>query len=379
MLQYEKIMNQLIWEIKANKYPVGSRLPVERELALRFNTSQKTIHNAISRLENRGFIKSQHGSGNYVISNQPDKLADRIAIIMNCSPKKSSDDFLKTRTFMDMIGSINTYTRPRGVAIELMIYQENEPVTEKLPEIIKGSYFLNLFFTATDKLAKMLHSHGCILLSVITSFHEKRFKHEYPDMPYVLYDYRPALEKAFEFYKSCGIRNYAFFSQGAMGEKNYNIFAEIAEKYDFKLENFHFKLKTSAEAHIYSGARMNFFRDALHKLPDNTVIFSDGVWHISELIHSFNETETLPGNYTFCITGVKNTDEITINSWHIDCIPFFEEKIAIYAAQTLLECINGLNELPLCQKLEAEFLPDKRRNSQNTAGSNNNSQQKREN
>ena len=367
MLQYEKIMNQLIWEIKANKYLVGSRLPGERELAIRFNTSQKTIHNAVLKLAGRGFIESRHGSGNYVVSLNPDgEKLEHISIIMNCSHNKSRDDFFMTQTFMDMIGSVNAYIRPRGVAAEFMIYQDDEPVMENSIAIPRGGYYLNLFFTATGELAKELTSHGGVMLSTVTTFHEKRFKAEYPGLPYVLCDYRTSLRKAFEFYKSLNIKNYAYFSQGAMGEKNYDIFSEIAAEYELTLSNCHFKVNNSREANIYSGKRVEFFRDVLQKLPDNTVIFSDGVFHIAELLHSFADEKKMSGNFTFCLTGMKNPDELCIESCFVDHIPFQSEKIAVFAAKSLLDCMNDKKELPLCQILEIDFIPDKRRNCPDT-------------
>ena len=55
--------------IDAGKYPVGSRLPPERELASQFNVSRPTIREAIIALEVRGKVEVKTSSGVYVLAN----------------------------------------------------------------------------------------------------------------------------------------------------------------------------------------------------------------------------------------------------------------------------------------------------------------------
>lgn len=56
--------------INAGDYPVGSRLPPERELASKFNVSRPTIREAIIALEVRGRVEVKTSSGVYVLSSQ---------------------------------------------------------------------------------------------------------------------------------------------------------------------------------------------------------------------------------------------------------------------------------------------------------------------
>jgi DNA-binding GntR family transcriptional regulator len=59
-------MNQLATEITAGKYRPESSLPSERELCLLFNTSQKSVRNALSHLQENGYIYKKQGSGSFV-------------------------------------------------------------------------------------------------------------------------------------------------------------------------------------------------------------------------------------------------------------------------------------------------------------------------
>lgn len=54
--------------IDSGKFPVGSRLPPERELAAQYNVSRPTIREAIIALEVRGKVEVKTSSGVYVLS-----------------------------------------------------------------------------------------------------------------------------------------------------------------------------------------------------------------------------------------------------------------------------------------------------------------------
>ena len=69
---YQDLARKLIVELKEGKYPVGGRLPAERELALQYDVSRPTVREAIIALEVQGFVEVRVGSGAYVIR-QPGK------------------------------------------------------------------------------------------------------------------------------------------------------------------------------------------------------------------------------------------------------------------------------------------------------------------
>lgn len=65
---YQSVAKQIREAIEAGEFPVGARLPGERELAERFNVSRVTIREAEIALETLGWISIKTGSGVYVLS-----------------------------------------------------------------------------------------------------------------------------------------------------------------------------------------------------------------------------------------------------------------------------------------------------------------------
>ncbi len=63
---YESVAQALAAEVMSGTYPVGARLPSERDLALRFEVSRPTIREALIALEVDGLVDVVTGSGVYV-------------------------------------------------------------------------------------------------------------------------------------------------------------------------------------------------------------------------------------------------------------------------------------------------------------------------
>ncbi len=63
---YQDLARHLLEELAAGLYPVGSRLPAERELTAKYNVSRPTVREAIIALEVQGLVEVRLGSGAYV-------------------------------------------------------------------------------------------------------------------------------------------------------------------------------------------------------------------------------------------------------------------------------------------------------------------------
>ncbi|MBL4673719.1 MAG: FadR family transcriptional regulator, partial [Arenicella sp.] len=66
---YITIFNEISTLINEGEFPVGSRLPTERELAARFGVSRPTIREAIIAPEAKEEVSVKAGSGVYVLGN----------------------------------------------------------------------------------------------------------------------------------------------------------------------------------------------------------------------------------------------------------------------------------------------------------------------
>lgn len=64
---YQDLARKLLEELAAGNYPVGSRLPAEREMAQQYNVSRPTVREAIIALEVQGLVEVRIGSGAYVL------------------------------------------------------------------------------------------------------------------------------------------------------------------------------------------------------------------------------------------------------------------------------------------------------------------------
>ena len=64
---YQELARQLTAALVGGTYPVGSRLPAERELAVQYNVSRPTVREAIIALEVQGLVEVRIGSGAYVL------------------------------------------------------------------------------------------------------------------------------------------------------------------------------------------------------------------------------------------------------------------------------------------------------------------------
>lgn len=63
---YQDLARSLMELLASGRYPVGARLPAERELAANYNVSRPTVREAVIALEVLGLVEVKVGSGAYV-------------------------------------------------------------------------------------------------------------------------------------------------------------------------------------------------------------------------------------------------------------------------------------------------------------------------
>jgi GntR family transcriptional regulator, transcriptional repressor for pyruvate dehydrogenase complex len=65
---YRKIVEAIMADIADGRFPVGSRLPPERDLTERFKVSRPTVREAMIALEMQGLVEARKGSGVFVLA-----------------------------------------------------------------------------------------------------------------------------------------------------------------------------------------------------------------------------------------------------------------------------------------------------------------------
>lgn len=79
MSRLEQMIDQLSLAIDEEEWPVDSRIPSERELARRFDTSRATVREALNTLKQQGRLVSVQGSGHYVCSRVSQTLPELVS------------------------------------------------------------------------------------------------------------------------------------------------------------------------------------------------------------------------------------------------------------------------------------------------------------
>ncbi len=81
--QKQQVYDRLHRLIMDQRQSVGERLPAIAELALRFDTSTRTVQTALEELEARGYLEMRHGSGTFIQSqHRPVSMKDAVAVCM---------------------------------------------------------------------------------------------------------------------------------------------------------------------------------------------------------------------------------------------------------------------------------------------------------
>lgn len=66
---YVEIYDKLLKLINEGVYPIGSKLPTEAQLSKMMNVSRMTLRQALSLLQEDGYIETVHGQGNFIKQN----------------------------------------------------------------------------------------------------------------------------------------------------------------------------------------------------------------------------------------------------------------------------------------------------------------------
>jgi len=112
----DQVHDQLAAAIRAGVYPVGSKLPPERELVEMFGVSRVSVREGIRSLEAVGLVEDRHANGCFVLdpSRRPaDSLIDWLG-----QHRREVLDMLLVRGALDEVAALEAARRSDPAAIE---------------------------------------------------------------------------------------------------------------------------------------------------------------------------------------------------------------------------------------------------------------------
>ena len=126
---YEQIAEDLRGPIRAGQLKPGDKLPVETELAKKYNRSVPTIRQALGLLESEGLIEKQHGRGNFV--RRPRKRVER-------SNDRHQWEKNRAREPIEMRAKTGATERDTGLRVNDLVFFAKYRGTEATPELAKA-------------------------------------------------------------------------------------------------------------------------------------------------------------------------------------------------------------------------------------------------
>lgn len=97
----DQVFEQISKFIKTGQFPLGSRLPPERELTATLNTSRQTIREAIYRAELVGLIEIRHGAGSFVVARKPQVPGDKSLVELITREAHRVGEFFEIRRALE--------------------------------------------------------------------------------------------------------------------------------------------------------------------------------------------------------------------------------------------------------------------------------------
>ena len=130
--KYQIIFDDIRSKILSGEYTVFEKIPTEYALQKKYNVSRHTVRKAILDLSNAGYLRSEKGSGTYVINDYQTKNAKRsnktIGIITTYisdyifpSIIRGIEGKLKKSNYSLLLASTNNDVNQEKKALEMML------------------------------------------------------------------------------------------------------------------------------------------------------------------------------------------------------------------------------------------------------------------
>lgn len=159
---YIQLKEEILSKIKQEIWPMDSQIPTEKALMAEYNVGRATVRQAISMLENEGYLYKKHGIGTFVAHSQP-SLGFEPLISLTYSLKAKgihADNVITEQRIIEADNHIQSKMKDRKIRscfyLRRLRYANNTPIA------IEDSYFCRDFkdritgYNLTGSLAEII-------------------------------------------------------------------------------------------------------------------------------------------------------------------------------------------------------------------------------
>jgi len=159
---YIQLRNEILDKIRSEVWPTDSQIPTEKALMAEYGVGRATVREAISLLENEGYLIKRHGIGTFVARSQPSFGFEPLISLTYSLKAKGihSENEIKEKKIISPDNDVLTKMRSRGMS--QCLYLQRYRYANGTPIAIEDSYFSEDFadidaqYDLTGSLARLL-------------------------------------------------------------------------------------------------------------------------------------------------------------------------------------------------------------------------------
>lgn len=159
---YIQLRNEILHKIHEEIWPTDSQIPTEKALMAEYGVGRATVREAISILENEGYLIKRHGIGTFVARSQPSFGFEPLISLTYSLKAKGihSENVIKEKKIITPDAGILKMMRSPGM--EKCLYLQRYRYANGIPIAIEDSYFSDKFadidtrHDLTGSLARLL-------------------------------------------------------------------------------------------------------------------------------------------------------------------------------------------------------------------------------
>ncbi|MCF6175006.1 MAG: GntR family transcriptional regulator [Victivallaceae bacterium] len=356
---YTDIMNTLIREIETGEYPPHSMLPSEKEICVRFDVSRTSVRNALKSMQQGGYINREHGRGSFVMDKklQIHNEIVNIGIILNHNQQHSVDAFTSNPLFGKKFQGIQKAASRHQSNSSMFIYDDSQPIDNKLFVGYKIDGFMDLSMTISPNLNDYFIEHDCKVCSIINSFHIREYNYNWP---LIINDYMSGVKAAIKYYSKQGLTRFGFFAVAKDGMNNFKLYQQAMNVAGNAFDiNSVVLFPENQHQWSFSQERAEYFIQKLFSssnIPE--VLFTDGYFIADEMVKLLSMSDSgkkILKKTRICVIADPAIEKLS----HIGIMDFVvpaNEQVGVTATETLLRQIAGEQKIKPRISVPAEFV-----------------------